>query len=174
MTLGELAAYVCAHLSANGISCVLSGGACVTIYSNNPYQSYDLDFVDQTYAPRDRIRALMAELGFAEEHRYFKHGDTDFFVEFIPGPLSVGSEPVRDIVARDFETGTLRLLSATDCIKDRLAAYYHWDDLQALEQARMVAAKHEIDLEEIRRWSKVENKSVKFENIKNELENPLR
>jgi hypothetical protein len=81
---------------------------------------------------------------------------------------------VRDIVARDFETGTLRLLSATDCIKDRLAAYYHWDDLQALEQAKMVAAKHEIDLEEIRRWSKVENKSVKFENIKNELENPLR
>ena len=55
-----------------------------------------------------------------------------------------------------FETGTLQLLSPTDCVKDRLTAYYHWDDLQALEQAKMVAKNHKIDFEEIRRWSAVE------------------
>ena len=29
----------------------------------------------------------------------------------------------------------LKLLSPTDCVKDRLAAYYHWNDRQSLEQA---------------------------------------
>ena len=69
-----------------------------------------------------------------------------------------------------FETGTLSLLFPTDCVKDRLAAYYHWDDLQALEQAKLVARNHKINLEEIRRWSEVENQLEKVEHIKKELE----
>ncbi|MDZ7721400.1 MAG: hypothetical protein U5R06_00910 [candidate division KSB1 bacterium] len=43
MSLGELAAFICSYMRQNGISCVLTGGACVTIYSDNKYQSYDLD-----------------------------------------------------------------------------------------------------------------------------------
>ena len=30
-------------------------------------------------------------------------------------------------------------MTPTDSVKDRLAAYYHWNDQQALEQAIMVA-----------------------------------
>ena len=40
-----------------------------------------------------------------------------------------------EIASKKYSTGTLRLLTATDCIKDRLAAYYHWRDEQGLEQA---------------------------------------
>jgi hypothetical protein len=46
MSLAELAAYVCSHLRKHGIRVVLSGGACVSIYTQNRYQSYDLDFVE--------------------------------------------------------------------------------------------------------------------------------
>jgi len=44
--------------------------------------------------------------------------------------------------------------------------------LQALEQAKMVAQNNDIDLEEIRRWSIVENRSGKFENFKKQLVKP--
>jgi len=45
--------------------------------------------------------------------------------------------------------GRLRLLSPTDCIEDRLASYYYWNDKQCLEQTLLVAENKEIDILEI-------------------------
>lgn len=39
MAVSELAALVCQHLADNGIEAVLTGGAVVTIYSENEYRS---------------------------------------------------------------------------------------------------------------------------------------
>ena len=64
-----------------------------------------------------------------------------------------------------FSTGRLRLLSPTECVKDRLAAYYRWEDRQCLEQAAMVAAENQIDLDEIERWSASEGMSAEFRKI---------
>ncbi len=50
MTIGELGAYICSYLEDNGIRVVLSGGACVSIYTDNKYLSEDLDFIEQTSA----------------------------------------------------------------------------------------------------------------------------
>ena len=44
-SLEELAAVVSETLEKAGIIATLSGGAAVSIYSNNRYQSEDLDFV---------------------------------------------------------------------------------------------------------------------------------
>lgn len=44
-TLAELAAIVSQALEAAGIRATLSGGAAVSIYTDNEYQSLDLDFV---------------------------------------------------------------------------------------------------------------------------------
>jgi|GEM_PF-4859020 len=60
---------------------------------------------------------------------------------------------VRDIMEKAFSTGVLRLLSPTDCVKDRLAAYYRWNDRQSLQQAILVARMCDINLDEIERWS---------------------
>lgn len=166
MSLGELAAFVCSHLKNNGIHTVLSGGGCASIYTEHIYQSYDLDLVETMSTNRNTLRNIMKEIGFSEQNRYFTHPDTPFFIEFPPGPLSVGDEPVKDIVTKTFPTGELRLISPTDCVKDRLAAYYHWDDRQCLEQAVMVAEHHPIDLHEILRWSRHENKEAAYELIK--------
>ncbi|MCJ7679098.1 MAG: hypothetical protein MUP70_00085 [Candidatus Aminicenantes bacterium] len=172
MTLGELAAYICTHLKSKDIPCVLSGGACVSIYTKNRYLSYDLDFIENVTTPRKKLREAMAELDFYEKHRYFKHDDTDFFVEFPTGPLSVGSEPVKHTNELEFKTGILTLLSPTDCVKDRLAAYYYWNDRQSLEQAKWVLKHHPVDFKDIRRWSKVEGQLDKYEEIKEELGAP--
>jgi hypothetical protein len=148
---------------------VLSGGACVSIYTGNRYQSFDLDFVEMVPSSRRRIEGALLEIGFAEKDRYFMHPDTDFIIEFPAGPLAVGSEPVRRIDAMELPTGTLALLSPTDCVKDRLAAFYHWNDRQCLDQALLVIESMKIDLREVRRWSAVENKSAEYEAIREML-----
>ena len=169
MSLGELAAFVCSHLRAHGIEAVLSGGGCVSIYTSNRYQSYDLDFIENMPTSRQRIKEVLLVIGFFEKDRIFEHPQSNFFLDFPAGPLAVGSEPVMETVEMTFPTGKLTLLSPTDCVKDRLAAYYHWDDLQSLEQALLVVEAKEVDIEEIRRWSAVENKSAEFDGIRDML-----
>jgi hypothetical protein len=48
-------------------------------------------------------------------------------------------------------------------VKDRLAAFYHWKDQQSLEQAILIARDHDIDIEEVRRWSVNEGFAEVFE-----------
>jgi hypothetical protein len=162
MRLGELAAYVCSHLDNRGIRVVLSGGACVAIYASDRYSSMDLDFIDRLHTTRRQLKAALAEIGFTEERKYFIHPDTQFFLEFPSGPLAVGNEPVGAIEELHLETGTLRLLSPTDCVKDRLAAFYHWKDRQCLQQAVWVTLERDVDWVEIERWSRQEGEIEKF------------
>jgi len=169
MTLFELAGYVGGHCQKRGISVVLSGGTCVAYYSKGKYVSMDLDFVNAGFAKREKIAAAMVEIGFREDSRYFRHPDTEYLVEFPPGPIGVGDEKVLEIKEVKTRTGTFRIISATDCVKDRLAGYYHWDDLLCLEQAVLVAQENDICLEDIERWSKAEGKSGEFEQIKDRL-----
>jgi len=81
----------------------------------------------------------MGLMSCCQEARYFIQPGTLYRVEFPPGPLAVGEEPVKKIDKIQFPTGILRVISPTDCVKDRLAAYYHWGDRQGLAQAIMVA-----------------------------------
>lgn len=163
MSLGELAAYICSHLDGRGIQVVLSGGGCVAIYASDRYSSMDLDFIDRLHTTRRQLKSALEEIGFKEQNRYFVHPDTQFFLEFPSGPLAVGSEPVAVVEELHLETGTLRLLSATDCVKDRLAAFYHWNDRQCLQQAVWVALERYVDWGEIERWSRQEGEMEKFE-----------
>ena len=163
LAIGELAAYIAEHLRNKGIEVVLVGGACISIYSANEYSSFDLDFIITSTSTRQKVRAALAEIDFIEENRYFVNPLTPFFVEFPSGPLAIGDEPPSEISTLRFSTGNLRLLSPTDCVKDRLAAFYHWKDQQSLEQAILIASDHDIDIAEVRRWSVNEGFAEVFE-----------
>jgi hypothetical protein len=169
MNTAEFAAFVATHLKSRGIDVVLTGGSCVTIYSNNKYRSLDLDFIAGYGCSRKQIRSALLELGFSEENRYFVHPDSELYLEFPSGPLAVGDEPVKEVFDLEAETGHLRILSPTECVKDRLAAYYHWRDLQCLDQAIMVAADNDIDLAEVERWSMQEGMTEEFQQIRSRL-----
>ncbi len=169
MTQAELGAFIQSQLRKNGIEVILSGGAAAAIYSNNKYVSKDLDLINIYGVNRRRIREAMVAIGFHEDGRYFKHTNSQFFAEFPPGPLAIGEEPVNQIVEKRLSTGTLKVISPTDCVKDRLAAYYHWGDRQSLLQATLVAQRHKIKLDEVRRWSIAEGKLEEFERIKDKL-----
>lgn len=153
ITIRDLAIFLCDFLARKGIDTVLSGGACVSIYTENEYLSYDLDFVLLDYSQKKRIKGILEGLGFKPEGRHFRHSDTPFIVEFLSPPLSVGEEPVKQIFNIEENERKLKLLSPTDCVKDRLAAYYFWNDRPALEQAVVVSLFQDIDQKEIERWS---------------------
>ena len=169
LSIGELAAFVADHLRNKGIDVVLVGGACISIYSENKYSSFDLDFITTGMTTRQKIRSALAEINFVEEQRYFKNPETDYFIEFPSGPLAIGDEPPAEIATLRYSTGSLRLLSPTDSVKDRLAAYYHWKDQQSLEQAILVAHNHLVDLGEISRWSIHEGFTDTFNSIREKL-----
>jgi hypothetical protein len=162
MTQVELAAYVQSALQEEGIHVVLSGGSAVSFYSSNKYVSKDLDLINANFARRRDIKSVMEKIGFQEKGRYFINPETEYFVEFPDGPLSVGEEPVKEISDFELATGTLRVISATDCVKDRLCAYYYWSDQQGLAQAILVTKSQKVNLKEIKRWSIAEGKEQEF------------
>lgn len=169
ISIKDLAIYISDYLRKNGIDTVLSGGACTVIYTSNKYISYDLDFVLPVYTDRKNIKKVMKEIGFHEEGRYFGHKDTQFFIDFIAPPLSVGEEPVKEISSIKKGNKVLKLLSPADCVKDRLAAYYHWNDQPSLDQAILVCRDNDVDLKEVERWSINEGMKNKFELFKKSL-----
>jgi|GEM_PF-1331561 len=67
MNRASLGAFVQEHLRFKGIDTVLSGGACVSIYSNGKYESMVLDLIHTSLLnpKRGQIREAMNELGFS-------------------------------------------------------------------------------------------------------------
>jgi hypothetical protein len=55
------------------------------------------------------------------------------------------------------------MLSPTDSCRDRLAAYYHWNDRQSLEVAVAIARRNPVDLAVIGEWSTAEGFPERFE-----------
>ncbi len=170
MTMPELASYVCSKLEENNIEVVLSGGSCVEIYSRGDYTSYDIDLINRYNDTFFKIKSVMESLGFKEEGKYFVYEETPFYIEFPSGPLGVGDAPVTQIENLTTKYGVLKLLTPTDCIKDRLAAYYHWNDQQSLIQAIWVAQKNDVNLKELQKWSKNEGSSDKYDDFINALQ----
>lgn len=154
-SLVELAALVSQALERAGISATLSGGGAVTVYAENLYMSGDLDFV--TSAQTKTIAAAIAPLGFlgAPGAREFRHPDTRYYVEFPSGPLGFGVTVISDSDATAIETafGPLRIVTPTQILMDRVAAYVHWKDNPSLDQALMVARRQHIDWDALYAWA---------------------
>ena len=169
MSAEEIAGLVCATLEEAGITTTLTGGGCVSIWSEGKYVSKDLDFIEEGPVPRGQVKAALAGIGFQEKDRYFVHSKSELFVEFPSGPLTVGDERVERVTIRNTDVGKLRLLSPTDCVKDRLSAYFYWNDREAFEQALLVARTQDIDIRDLRRWARDEGAAEKLKVFENEL-----
>lgn len=93
ISLRDLAGFISEELRKKGIDTVLVGGACVTIYSKNRYQSHDLDYV--TYEDMRKVKRALQELRFIEKYKYFQHPNCPWFIEFVSPPVAVGNEPIQ-------------------------------------------------------------------------------
>lgn len=145
----ELAAIVSEALEAAGIVATLAGGGAVSAYTEDLCQSEDLDFV--TNAVLAELKEILEPMGFVHTGSprlsVFEHPATRWYVEFPPGPLAFGGTYVDASSCAVLKTraGDVRIITVTQAIMDRLIASAAWQDAQALDQAKLVAA-HQADM----------------------------
>lgn len=168
-TAAELAALLSEALQAADITAVLSGGAVVQIYSEGQYVSKDLDFVSS--ASNHEIEKILRKLGFerTDAGRLFAHPRNDYLVEFPRWPVAFGDQVAHEWDTLETDAGSIQILSPTQCVQDRLAAYFHWQDMQALEQALLVCRHQAVDLDTIRQWAESEGQLSAYRRFKEAL-----
>lgn len=156
------AAAVVKQLKKYEISAVLVGGACVSIYTNERHASHDLDFISPQ--AHEKIEQALAEIGFKRKNNSYKHIDSDFYVEFPSGPVAIGNEvPVKPDGGFTYRGTQVQMLSPTQSVMDRLSAWYHWNDHGSLINAILICESQPVNLDKIRRWSKLEGEEKKYE-----------
>jgi len=160
LNMEELASYVCSQLEKQDIKVILSGGSCMELYTNALYSSYDIDFVMKQYHSINQIEQAMIDIGFTIEGKYYVLAKSDFFIEILSPPVAVGDQFIQEFSSRDTKVGTLKLLTATDCIKDRLCGCYLHGDKKCFEHALAVAHKNKVDINDLISWSNNEDKSI--------------
>lgn len=93
-TLAELLAIVSDHLTTNGISAILTGGAVVSIYTDNKHESKDLDFISPS-EQQDLFR-VMEKIGFSPLSPGSKdlgHKESEITIEFPGRTVILGDQP---------------------------------------------------------------------------------
>ena len=115
----------------------------------------------------------MKEIGFEKMGgRHYVHPDCKHLhVEFPGSFLEIGED--RDIKPDETlsEGVKIKILSPTDCVKDRLASYIHFKARECLDQAVMVGQKHPVKLDAIKRWCKNEGAEMAYEDFLRGLKN---
>ena len=166
----EVALAVCTALDKGGHTAVLTGGGAATVWAPHAYQSSDLDFVLVFKAP-DLHESILTSLGYARSGDHYEHKDSELFLEFPPGPLSVGGDLISNWDTLREGKQLLHIITPTDSCRDRLAPFLFWTDRSSLDQAIAVAQAHRkrIDLDSIESWCKSEEQEAKFKDFANAL-----
>lgn len=167
--LADVAAVVAGALKRGGLSAVLTGGACASLYSGGTYQSHDLDFIIRSGGTRKALDDAMASVGFSRQGDRHVHPATPFFVEFPRAPLAIGDDFDITPVTLKIRGSAVLALSPTDACRDRLAAFYHWSDRQSLQVAVAIAVHQRVNMATIQRWSRREGFPAAFEEFRREL-----
>jgi hypothetical protein len=159
-TLREVAFAIGTALDREGIRAVLCGGSAATFYAPQAYQSEDLDFVLSFGTEGRAVRSVLARLGYRLDGSLFVHADSHFTVEFPPGPLAIGAEPVERVDTFRNGASIVHVISATDAVRDRLNKFAVWDDFSALRAAVAVARESVVDLDAVRAFTEREGRGV--------------
>lgn len=123
---------------------------------------------------RPRLSAVLAQIGFKpSKSRYYKHPKCPhLFLEFPKGPLEIGEQfpVIPDEI--EHEGRTIRLLSPTDSVKDRLAGYIHWKSRANFDQAILICQRQQsrVDLESVENWCQSEGAESVYTELIDRLE----
>jgi hypothetical protein len=150
------AALITGMLEQRGKSApVVIGGAALSYYSREVYFTADLDLA---YADREALDAVLAQLGFAREGRYWVSRELGLAVES-PAAALVGEEAPLERV--EFEGGLYcRVLGLEDLVVDRLNACVHWKSKVDCEMAELLLGRYDAELD----WAYLERRTDRPEN----------
>ena len=97
----------------------------------------------------------MKDIGFIKRKsgRHFEHPKCKhIFVEFLTPPVMIAEDS--NIIPDEIkvEGQIIKILSPTDCIKDRLASFIYFKSRDSLDQAILVAENQPFNLKDIKKW----------------------
>lgn len=154
-TVQELLAIIYQHLTENNISAVVTGGTVVSVYTDNKYESLDIDLISPS--EQKELMEVMAKIGFhptVKDSKDLAHKSTAITIEFPGRSVILGGRLEKVDHEQVVEGVRVKMLSPTQSVQDRLEAYIAWKDIQGLEQAEWICEKQPVSLDRIKAWSK--------------------
>ena len=163
-TLADVCFAVSAALEAHGMSSVLTGGSAAALHAPQTYTSHDADFILTADDLLGDVAIALRPTGFQRDgrSRIFVHPNSEFTLGFPKGPLAVAGDYIHETAELERGNERLRMLTRIDCIRDRLAHFYFWNDYTALNAAVGVAAqaREEIHIDVLRAWTERESPAL--------------
>lgn len=169
LSLRQAVRIVAEHLENAGYDPVLTGSSCAALYAGGAIHPSSMEFVVSEYNAAE-LGKVMGALGFRRvSMNHYESAKSPYDVVFLPPPLAVGDDVIREPVLVPARPGKIRLLNVTDSVRQRLSMFYRWGDRKALDEAVVVARKQSLDMELIRRWSEWEWCTDKYDEFLGEL-----
>ncbi len=165
-TLEETWKIIPSHLQKNNIEAVLVGGGVATIYSQGKYMSGDIDFVMGWGNTHSQIKTPLESIGFTREGTIYRHPSTTFSLDFSNPPVDIGDNNDPEIVEQEFNGQSIKILSPSECIKDRLNKFTHWNDESAMQAAVAVAKSVPYSITKVEQFCKVNKMETAFSEFK--------
>jgi hypothetical protein len=131
-------------LESDGVAApILVGGGAVDFYTLGGYATQDIDVV---IAARDKLDAVLRELGFSKERgqRHWYSPDLDVAIEAQDDTLAGSLERVAVVDVDDLQ---VQVIGIEDLIMDRLRGYVHWQSISDREWAGRLTALHEASID---------------------------
>lgn len=134
---------------------IVIGGCALSYYSREVYFTSDIDLA---YPHLEALDAVLQEIGFRKEGRYWVHDHLGMALE-VPASFLIGEDAPVEVV--EFDGGlTCNIIGVEDLIIDRFNACKHWKSQSDCEMVELLIRRyfHELD------WHYLEKKSSLPEN----------
>lgn len=154
----QLWKYVAWNLSKHDIDSVLVGGAVVSIYTEGLYKSGDIDLITYELTVR-QLDIAMNKIGFKKKGMHYRNSACpDLYIQSVSGPLGIGDDLKIEPRKVKVDGRTIKILTPTDCIRDRLSAYIY-DGVRGLfDQAVLVARHQPFEDKKVKKWLTLEGR----------------
>lgn len=121
---------------------VLIGGCALSYYSREVYFTADIDLA---YADREALDAVLRELGFNRQGRYWVNRELELMVE-VPASSLAGEDAHRETVVLG-EGLECTVLGIEDLLIDRMNACRHWKSEADCEMVELLVARYREELD---------------------------
>jgi hypothetical protein len=130
---------------------IVIGGCALAYYSREVYFTADIDLA---YADREALDAVLKDVGFKKQGRYWVNEDLKIAIE-VPASILVGEDSPVEVV--EFENGLqCSIIGIEDLIIDRLSGCKYWKSEIDCEMVELLIKRYKGELD----WAYLEKKAV--------------
>lgn len=130
---------------------VVIGGCALSYYSREVYFTADIDLA---YADREALDAVLKDVGFKKQGRYWVNEDLKIAIE-APASVLIGEDSPVEIVELEKDL-QCRIIGIEDLIIDRLCACKYWKSEIDCEMVELLVKRYRGDLD----WTYLEKRAA--------------